>query len=193
MTLVGIAAINGAGNGLANVLQGNNRNNVLSGGGGNDAFWGYSGNDALWGGDGNDTLNGGRNNDSLWGEDGDDQLFGGPGNDTLRGGAGADSFVFDIPLDRSANCDMITDFAPGEGDQLVLHGAIFKSLGTTVTAGNLHLGTAAADGDDYLVYNATSGALHYDADGNGAGAAVQFAVLPKDLSLMFSNIAVLAV
>jgi Ca2+-binding RTX toxin-like protein len=192
LTLVGIAAINGAGNGLDNVLHGNNRNNVLSGGGGNDALFGYSGNDALWGGEGDDTLNGGRNNDSLWGEDGDDVLLGGPGNDTLSGGAGADSFVFDSPLDRSANSDVITDFTPSEGDRIVLHGAIFKALGTTVTAGNLRLGTAAADGDDYLVYNTTSGALYYDADGNGSGTAVQFAVLSKNLPLMILNIAVLA-
>jgi Ca2+-binding RTX toxin-like protein len=35
----------------------------------------------------------------------------------------------------------------------------------------------AADGNDYLLYNTTSGALYYDSDGNGAVAALQFATL----------------
>ncbi len=38
-------------------------------------------------------------------------------------------------------------------------------------------GTGAHDADDRIVYNPGTGALWYDADGNGAGAAVQIATL----------------
>ena len=36
---------------------------------------------------------------------------------------------------------------------------------------------AAHDADDRIIYDENSGALFYDADGSGAGAAVQFASL----------------
>ena len=43
LTLTGSAAIDGTGNGLANVIRGNNGANVLDGGGGNDALAGNGG------------------------------------------------------------------------------------------------------------------------------------------------------
>jgi Ca2+-binding RTX toxin-like protein len=48
----------------------------------------------------------------------------------------------------------------------------------TLSSNNFLAGTGmAADGNDYILYNTTSGALYYDADGNGAVAALQFATL----------------
>ena len=44
-------------------------------------------------------------------------------------------------------------------------------------------GAAAVDLNDYVIYNATTGALSYDADGNGAGAALQIALLGVNLVL----------
>ncbi|MDD4949229.1 hypothetical protein, partial [Sulfuricurvum sp.] len=35
----------------------------------------------------------------------------------------------------------------------------------------------ATDANDYILYNTTTGTLSYDADGNGATVAVQFATL----------------
>ncbi len=64
LTLNGAAAINGTGNGNANVLTGNNANNVLSGLAGNDTLNGGLGNDTLQGDSGNDTLNGGAGSDT---------------------------------------------------------------------------------------------------------------------------------
>lgn len=55
LTLIGTAAINGAGNALYNVLTGNNADNTLSGGAGNDTLDGMGGADILIGGKGNDT------------------------------------------------------------------------------------------------------------------------------------------
>ena len=63
----------------------------------------------------------------------------------------------------------------------MLDDLLFGSLGPTVDASELLIGvglTAAADADDFLIYNSTTGALFYDADGSGgASTAVQFAVL----------------
>ena len=41
----------------------------------------------------------------------------------------------------------------------------------------------ATDSNDYIVYNKTNGQLLYDADGNGAGASVLFAVVENKVAL----------
>jgi Ca2+-binding RTX toxin-like protein len=95
LTLTGTAAINGTGNGLANLLTGNSANNVLNASGGSDT---------LRGGAGNDTVNGGSGNDTY--------LFGrGEGQDLVQDSSGsADKIQYDSginPLDlvisRQAN------------------------------------------------------------------------------------------
>ena len=63
LTLVGGAAINGIGNGLANTMFGNNAANTLSGLSGNDRLFGGGGNDNLIGGFGVDVMAGGANDD----------------------------------------------------------------------------------------------------------------------------------
>lgn len=70
-------------------------------------------------------------------------------------------------------------------DSFQLENGIFTSLTQTGTlaAGSLVIGTAALDANDYLIYDSTTGALFYDPDGNGAGGAVQFAVLSTNLAL----------
>ncbi|WP_431509824.1 calcium-binding protein [Variovorax sp. DAIF25] len=55
LTLTGIAAINGTGNALDNVITGNAASNTLTGGAGNDTLNGGAGTDTLIGGAGNDT------------------------------------------------------------------------------------------------------------------------------------------
>lgn len=56
LTLTSVAAVNGTGNTLNNVLQGNNANNTLDGGQGDDTLHGYGGTDTLVGGLGNDAF-----------------------------------------------------------------------------------------------------------------------------------------
>jgi Ca2+-binding RTX toxin-like protein len=63
---------------------------------------------------------------------------------------------------------------------------VFTKLTTvgTLNAANFKIiGSAALDADDYILYDKTTGALSYDADGSGAGAAVRVAVLGTNLAL----------
>jgi Ca2+-binding RTX toxin-like protein len=117
----------------------------------------------------------------LNGAAGNDTLIGGLGNDTLTGGTGLDSFRFNTTLNATSNKDLITDFSVVD-DQINLSSAIFtKFLNTTVTTGNFRSGagiTTAADSNDYLIYNTTTGGLYYDRDGSSTTyAAVQFATI----------------
>jgi Ca2+-binding RTX toxin-like protein len=139
-------------------------------------------NDSLTGSTGANNLNGGAGDDLLSGGLGNDILIGGLGNDTLSGGGGGDIIRFDTLLNATTNHDTISDFNVTD-DTIQLENAIFTSLAAlgTLAAGSFRSGagiTSAADANDYLIYNSTTGALYYDADGSGAGAAaVQFATV----------------
>jgi len=155
-----------------------------TGGGGVDtlrnieALIGTNYNDTLIGDTGNNRLDGYAGNDTINGNAGDDLIRGGGGNDTLTGGSGLDIFRFDVAPNASTNLDTLTDFNATD-DTIQLENAVFTLLTSTGTlaAGNFSNTGTAADADDYIVYNPATGALYYDADGNGAGAAVQFALL----------------
>ncbi|HEX9858990.1 MAG TPA: calcium-binding protein, partial [Paracoccaceae bacterium] len=109
LRLIGNAAINGMGNGLANVITGNGAANVLSGLDGNDTIRGGGGNDKLFGGDGSDLLRGGAGNDTL---------AGGAGGDTMAGGAGNDVYILGPSGNAAEPVDTITELA-GQGIDLV--------------------------------------------------------------------------
>jgi Ca2+-binding RTX toxin-like protein len=103
-------------------------------------------------------------NNVIVGNDLDNVLAGGDGADILTGGAGADRFVFE-----SGPLDVITDFAASEGDQLAFAVA---GLGTgALDAASFHVGTAAADAADRVIYDAATGTISIDVDGSGEGAA----------------------
>lgn len=170
-------------NGAPNiVLIGTSNNDSLTGDTGDDNLGGGLGNDTLNGIIGNDMLQGGGGNDKLAGGAGNDTLQGGTGKDNLTGGAGKDSFLFDTAI--KANIDKITDFKPID-DTLTLENQIFTKLTATgvLNADNFVTATAAIDSNDYLIYNKATGALLYDADGNGTGAGVQIALLGMNLAL----------
>ncbi len=127
----------------------------------------------------------------IYGNDGVNVLDGKGGNDILVGRAGADMFAFTTAL-GAGNVDRVDDFAAGS-DRIQLDDAIFTQIGGlgTLSSGAFHTGAAAADSDDRIIYNAGTGQLFYDADGNGAGAAVQFAQLSGGLSLTASDFQVI--
>jgi Ca2+-binding RTX toxin-like protein len=96
-----------------------------------DLLFGDGGNDTLDGAGGNDTQRGGQGDDLLIGGEGDDFLFGDFGNDTLTGGMGADSFVLRPgTITELSTGDVITDYNPLEGDQIVIMGdVLLETLG----------------------------------------------------------------
>jgi Ca2+-binding RTX toxin-like protein len=149
---------------------GNNSNNFISGNAGNNILVGGSGNDTLIGAAGNDTL------------------IGSVGNDTLTGGAGGDRFVFQS---RNQGVDLIRDFNPVNDFILVSASGFGGGLvsGRTLSLSQFRLGTAAIDGNDRFLYNRTSGALLFDADGNGtAFSAVAIASLTPGVALTNADI-----
>lgn len=121
-------------------------------------------------------------------------INGGAGNDTLTGYGGNDFFVFNTALNSSTNVDTITDFNPiADTIRLENTGAgLFNALGLgTLSASRFVVGTAALDTADRIIYNKATGALFYDADGSGAGAAIQFAVIQNKAALTAADFVVI--
>jgi Ca2+-binding RTX toxin-like protein len=125
-----------------------------------------------------------------------DTFTGNGGNDVLTGNAGADHFVFGLVHTMTVSgasttvqtytdvasaltgVDTITDFTSGT-DIIDLNDDLFTALASGITVDNLVVGAGvtAADADDFLLFDTSTGVVSYDADGAGAGAAVQFATL----------------
>lgn len=166
----------------ADTLIGNKSANLLFGGGGKDTISGGSGNDVLVGGDGNDTIKG---------DAGNDLISGGAGNDILTGGAGKDLFVFSVDkLNKRTNVDKVTDFSVRD-DSLLLDSSLFKKIGKgALKADAFHIGPAAHDASDRIIYDSNSGKLFFDVDGTGGAAAVQFATIKPGLALSHQDFVV---
>ena len=143
---------------MRKIFPGSNKSEEIRGTNNDDVIHGLAGNDKLVGRGGDDTI---------YGDDGKDKLFGGVGHDQLIGGAGPDRFLFKETGD--ANSDDIRDFKHGS-DKIGLDVFVFDELGLgTISASNFVEGTAAQDADDFLIWDAESGKLYYDADGDGSG------------------------
>lgn len=171
LKLLGTSSLSATGNAVGNSISGNDGKNVIDGKAGNDLLYGLAGNDTIYGGSGND------------------RIFGGVGNDVLFGGAGADAFVFNTLLDGSQNVDVIRDFSKMERDKFHLDADIFQKMGDSgqVASKYFALGSVAKTVDQHLLYDANSGKLFYDMDGSGAGDAVLFAQLQKNLAISASD------
>jgi len=190
-TLVNIENVNG-GN-FADHLEGNDAGNN---------FYGYGGNDTLVGEGGNDTLRG---------ADGDDWLYGGflfatsgapTGNDLLVGGFGRDRFVFnDAPNPAlggaAATADTIADFRSGT-DEFVFDDNVFPTIGPEgeyVRNDPRFFAAPGAvsghDATDRVVYNATTGDLYYDPDGNGDAPAQIIATLQGHPTIAATDVTVM--
>ena len=218
LSLQGGDDLNGTGNAADNILAGNAGHNVLDGGDGVDvasyvnAAAGVSVSLALSGpqdtGAGLDTLlnieglRGSEFDDALTGDAGDNALTGGSGADILSGGAGADQFRFNLDWGWD-KIDTVADFAPGQ-DSIRLfseipeqeHGLEFPYNGLQLGAKGqfaadderFHIGANAHDASDRVIYNPGLGALYFDADGDGSGAAFQIAILAGQPGLTATDI-----
>ena len=158
------SATTGAGNVLDNFLSGTNSDNTLYG-------------------NGDDYLQGEAGDDTLYGRNNNDRLDGGLGADTLYGGNDADTYVFSTAL-GGGNIDTIGGFSVAD-DTIELRHEIFTAAGSigVLDADAFVIGSAAADAEDRIIYDSTTGALYYDDDGTGGDAAVQFATLTSGLAL----------
>ena len=159
-----------------------------------------SANDRITGTSHDDHLSGGGGNDVLYGGAGNDLINGGEGSDILRGGSGVDTFVFsNNPV--AGSVDRITDFNAKIGEKIMLNAYAFEKVDVwpktpvdkhardvgPLAASNFRIGAEAQDSDDRIIYNKKTGALYYDADGNGEGAAIQFAQLKAGTALSAEN------
>lgn len=194
------------GNGGNDSIYGGQSNDTLHGGDGRDFLFtgqGYNvargeahadvlqggGTDSLYGNGGNDTLYGWSYSDLLKGGDGDDFLHGGAGFDRLIGGAGRDTFHFGNNLGKGN--DYIEDFSQADGD--IIH--VTRAASGIATAGTLDAalfvtGTAATESGHRFVFDSGSGALYYDADGNGSTAQVHMATLLNGAMLTAADIVI---
>jgi Ca2+-binding RTX toxin-like protein len=208
------AAISIIGNAAANILDGRGGADFMRGGAGDDTYMVDDVADRaveLAAGDGLDSVNssvsftlaafvenltltgsaainatGNSAGNALTGNAAANLLNGMAGSDTLQGGGGADGFLFTTALDGT-NVDRILDFQVGV-DDILLKNSVFTGLATgALAAGAFNTGAAATEADDRIIYDPTTGALFFDADGNGAGAALQFATLQAGLAMSASD------
>ncbi len=133
----------------------------------------------------NNEIRGNAGNNTLYGLDGNDRLDGFLGNDMLQGGAGADTYVFSTlfnPLTGADSIDTVVGFSVVDDTIELLN--IFSALPPgTLAASAFRIGAAAADADDRIIYNSSTGALYYDIDGSGSITAIQLAWLAPGLAL----------
>jgi hypothetical protein len=133
-------------------------------------------------------------NDKLYGTPDADVIQGLAGNDILSGGQGQDVFVFNTKLSARFNVDRITDFSVKD-DTIWLDHAIFTKIGNgtptaplQLAAGAFWAGKAAHDANDRIIYDPSTGALSYDADGNGSSAQIKFAQLATGLKMTATDL-----
>jgi serralysin len=131
LTLTGAAALNAAGNDLANTIQGNDGANTLSGGLGNDVIDGGLGNDTItWSlGDGSDAVDGGADIDTF--------AIAGDGGESILDAVWTGSALTQAAGNSLSNIETVTAAMGGGIDWLIYAAA---SAGASV---NLAAGTAS--------------------------------------------------
>ncbi|WP_275788387.1 beta strand repeat-containing protein [Pararhizobium gei] len=132
---------------------------------------------------------------TLIGNTGSNVLNGGRGSDILVGGAGNDTFLFNTTLGTAISADKNVDridfsSETANEDVIALENTIFSALSAGALSASMFRANAtgtAADANDYIVYNTTTGALYYDANGSAAGGATQFALLTGKPALVAAD------
>lgn len=119
---------------------------------------------------------------TITGNAGNNLIDGKGGADLLRGYLGKDVFLFDTAL-GGGNTDTIADFNVAD-DQIRLSKSVFHGLALgLVSTSAFHVGKAAADSSDRIIYDPATGRIFFDDDGVGSHAAIHFATVTPNLSL----------
>ena len=122
----------------------------------------------------------------IFGNAGANMIDGKAGSDYLVGFDGADSYAFTTSL-GSGNIDTLVGFLAGT-DTIALDDAVFTGLVPgALGAGAFVVGASAQDAGDRIIFNNVTGALLFDVDGTGSAAAIQFATLTGDQSLLSAS------
>jgi Ca2+-binding RTX toxin-like protein len=123
-----------------------------------------------------ENLIGGALADTLNGNSLANRITGGKANDRLTGDAGSDRIRFATAPNATTNRYVITDFSITHGDTIELENPVFTALHTTGTlvASAFFFGADATTSSHRILYNASTGLLAYESDGNGIGAAIAF-------------------
>ena len=209
------------GNAGANTLHGGGGSDVLWGREGDDSYFADAGDVVIeYAGQGNDILYAGSDytlvaglsievlgtadnnaatalrltgnelSNYVTGNAGANVIDGGLGADSLQGRGGNDTFAFTTAL-GGGNVDAILDFMNG-ADKIALDDAVFAGLGARRARSRAFVaGSTAQEADDRILYDPQSGALYFDADGSGAGAAIQFATVTLGTGLSASDFMVI--
>ena len=163
----------GAGN---NIIHAGNGINKITSGTGDDAITTGIGKDTILASDGNNIIDAGAGNDKIVTGTGNDEINAGAGKDVMTGGSGDDVFVFDNLA--IGDIDKILDFDRTH-DLLKFDDAVFTALAGGLSSDNFVVGARAVahDNNDFLLFDINKHQLLYDADGNGAGAAITVVTL----------------
>lgn len=114
----------------------------------------------------------------------DNIIGGGAGKDKLYGKGGADTFYF--AEKGAASSDTIYDF--DNNDRIALSSDVFSGLKSNAAGilsdASFVIGTKAIGSGAQIIYNASTGAVSYDADGAGGAAAEAIASIGKKLAFI---------
>lgn len=183
-------------------LDGNEGRDLLVGGAGNDRYYGDNLDTIIERANGGDDVltvyesavlplnvetlvlsgkafagKGNAQDNSLLGNSMGNILDGRGGNDYLQGGGGADDFEISGSYFKTGVVT-IGDFATGVDNIEIFGGTTIPDADKgQLAAKYFYVGTAAHDADDRFIFNPTTHALLYDADGTGGIAAIQIATV----------------
>jgi serralysin len=207
LTYIGTGRFDGVGNASDNIITGGTAAGELVGLGGNDTYVVRNVGDSIVeaAGGGTDTVQtalsfyrlnaanvenltytglgsftgiGNAGNNVITGGARADFLFAGAGTDTLVGGAGADLFFFDTAVN---GIDAISDFTSGS-DRMAFNQSVFTHTPTFALVQGAGAQVATTTNSTFL-FNSTTGVLSFDADGTGAGAAIDIVTLSPGLTM----------
>ena len=166
-------------------------------------IWGSRFDDVLAGDNNGGQVYGFEGNDNLSGLGGDDFFYGGTGSDTIVGGDGLDSAFF-LSWNDHVNQfgtpepyeggDVFQDFVSGT-DRIILSRFWFgfgniggPAASLTETHANFVTDNNTATARPSLIWNNTTRTLSFDADGNGATAAVLLGTFQQGAALSLGDI-----